>query len=151
MICTKSCNLLLDDLAQSIFYLEWRTFGLDLDFDFGGFCLRLLDCHVISELVQAEGIEPPILQRASGLQPDERHRSRPAKMEECGRIERPSRRSYRFQDGMSHHRQRTPKTYFPTSTRHLICFTRTDRARETVSYSNPLVGNKEQGTFGGSP
>lgn len=78
MICTKSCNLLLDDLAQSIFYLEWRTFGLDLDFDFGGFCLRLLDCHVISELVQAEGIEPPILQRASGLQPDERHRSRPA-------------------------------------------------------------------------
>ena len=79
MICTKSCNLLLDDLAQSIFYLEWRTFGLDLDFDFGGFCLRLLDCHVISELVQAEGIEPPILQRASGLQPDERHRSRPAK------------------------------------------------------------------------
>ncbi len=52
MICTKSCNLLLDDLAQSIFYLEWRTFGLDLDFDFGGFCLRLLDCHVISELVR---------------------------------------------------------------------------------------------------
>ena len=47
MICTKSCNLLLDDLAQSIFYLEWRTFGLDLDFDFGGFCLRLLDCHII--------------------------------------------------------------------------------------------------------
>lgn len=84
MICTKSCNLLLDDLAQSIFYLEWRTFGLDLDFDFGGFCLRLLDCHVISELVQAEGIEPPILQRASGLQPDERHRSRPANWRRAG-------------------------------------------------------------------
>ena len=84
MICTKSCNLLLDDLAQSIFYLEWRTFGLDLDFDFGGFCLRLLDCHVISELVQAEGIEPPILQRASGLQPDERHRSRPANWRSAG-------------------------------------------------------------------
>jgi hypothetical protein len=30
------------------------------------------------ELVQAEGIEPPILQGASGLQPDERHRSQPA-------------------------------------------------------------------------
>ena len=56
MICTKSCNLLLDDLAQSIFYLEWRTFGLDLDFDFGGFCLRLLDCHVVSELVRCVGL-----------------------------------------------------------------------------------------------
>ena len=68
MICTKSCNLLLDDLAQSIFYLEWRTFGLDLDFDFGGFCLRLLDCHVISELVQVTGFEPANLEGGSVLQ-----------------------------------------------------------------------------------
>ena len=50
-------------------------------------------------------------QRDSGLQPDSVHRltSYRVKMEESSRIERPSRRSFGFQNRLYHHQQYSPR------------------------------------------
>lgn len=52
-------KLLLDDLAQNIFYLRQGT--LDLDLDSRGFCLRLLNRHSVSDLYVC--VQLPLLVR----------------------------------------------------------------------------------------